>query len=395
MPRKSLAACLIVKNEETHLPGCLASVRPFVDEIVVYDTGSTDTTIEVAKLLGVKVVLGWWDDDFAAARNRALEHVGCEWVISIDADELLEGDPSELRSRIDSFQNENLLSLTVRYKCADEIGGDYDSPVIRIFRRASSSWRGQIHEELIENVASPHAPRALDFEVAHILDLSYQDSKSIAAKATRNIAICEKELATLVRSHASDLDFYRLKLQLARSLIGANRSDDAIDALLEIKENLSEGIIWQIATEFLARIYLGRGHAEEVISLAQELRTASPFTQYADWLAAQAWVKLGGFDQAYRLVAPLSLLIDSQMHNYGTGRLEETKGLICGLSNRVDEAVDHLWSAIFDHGLASGNLGILFGLVRESHPGKFDRLLKLAKDRFPEEFELISGQGKG
>ena len=67
-----VTACMIVKNEEQMLPACLESVRDAVDEIVVYDTGSDDRTVEIARAAGATVVLGEWEDSFSAARNAAL-----------------------------------------------------------------------------------------------------------------------------------------------------------------------------------------------------------------------------------------------------------------------------------------------------------------------------------
>ena len=390
MTHKSLAASLIVKNEGALLPASLASVEPFVDEIFVYDTGSGDSTIEVAKRLGASVISGWWNDDFASARNRALEHVRSDWVLSIDADEMLIGDPHRLRSQIDSLGHENLLSLTARYRCAVELGGDFDSPAIRIFKRGSALWKGSIHEELVEVEPSFLPPGKVNLETAHILDLSYQDPKTVALKAERNIAICKKELASLDRSCCSDADYFRLKLQLARSYVGARKPDDAIDTLSEIVQKASKGTIRQIAIEFLARIHLDRDSPDTVLSLAEELKSVSTYTQYADWLAAQAWVKLSQYEKAYQLIKPLNYVIDSQMHNYGAGKLEEMKGLICGLCNKADEAIEHLSIAVFGYGLASGNSGLLLEFVSQSRPSELAPLLEMIKSKFPDEYEALN-----
>ena len=69
-----VSACLITKDEETNIAACLASLEGFVDEIVIYDTGSTDGTVGIARGLGATVVEGVWEDDFSRARNAALEH---------------------------------------------------------------------------------------------------------------------------------------------------------------------------------------------------------------------------------------------------------------------------------------------------------------------------------
>jgi glycosyltransferase involved in cell wall biosynthesis len=87
MPNLSLT--MIVRDEEQLLPGCLASVRGVVDEIVVVDTGSRDGTRSVAEKAGARVFDFPWRDDFAAARNEALRHAAGKWVLALDADERL------------------------------------------------------------------------------------------------------------------------------------------------------------------------------------------------------------------------------------------------------------------------------------------------------------------
>src|SRR5437868_5426887 len=70
----SLALCMIVLDAEASLPRVLASARPFVDEIVVVDTGSTDATRQVAAQWGARVFDFPWCDSFSAARNCSLDH---------------------------------------------------------------------------------------------------------------------------------------------------------------------------------------------------------------------------------------------------------------------------------------------------------------------------------
>ncbi len=83
-----LSAVLIVKNEERMLPRCLESLAGKVDEIVIVDTGSTDGTLEIAN--SADVVSSYeWSDDFSAARNYAKGLASGDWVLSIDADEVL------------------------------------------------------------------------------------------------------------------------------------------------------------------------------------------------------------------------------------------------------------------------------------------------------------------
>jgi len=85
----TLSISMIVKNEERHLAKCLMSVRPIAGEMIVVDTGSSDRTREIARALGAKVFDFPWTGDFSAARNYSLEHCSGDWILSLDADEII------------------------------------------------------------------------------------------------------------------------------------------------------------------------------------------------------------------------------------------------------------------------------------------------------------------
>jgi tetratricopeptide (TPR) repeat protein len=86
----SLSVCLIVKNEAHCLAACLESVKSIADEIVVVDTGSTDQTLEIAQRFTDKLFHFNWCQDFSAARNYGLQQACKDWILIIDADEVLD-----------------------------------------------------------------------------------------------------------------------------------------------------------------------------------------------------------------------------------------------------------------------------------------------------------------
>ena len=90
MPR--IALSMIVKDAAATLHACLESARGVVDEIVIADTGSTDASAEIARSFGARVFDIPWENDFAAARNLALNAVQADWVLVLDADEVLDPD---------------------------------------------------------------------------------------------------------------------------------------------------------------------------------------------------------------------------------------------------------------------------------------------------------------
>ena len=84
-----VSLCMIVKDEQERISGCLESVNGLVDEIIVVDTGSGDRTKEIARSCGAKVFSFPWTGNFAEARNESLRHATGDWIIFLDADERL------------------------------------------------------------------------------------------------------------------------------------------------------------------------------------------------------------------------------------------------------------------------------------------------------------------
>jgi hypothetical protein len=157
LPRVKLTLCLIARDEARFLPGCLASVRPWVDEMVVVDTGSTDGTVLLARAAGARVVDLPWTDDFAAARNASLEAATGDWVLVLDADELLADGSALRRAMADEALICGMLPLHNAARLdalpAEVVGGSarLGEPVAlpRLFRRRPDlRFRGVIHESI-------------------------------------------------------------------------------------------------------------------------------------------------------------------------------------------------------------------------------------------------------
>lgn len=143
-----LSLCMIVKNEEANLPKCLESVQNLVDEMVVMDTGSTDQTVEIAEKFGAVVPTFAWTNDFAEARNEALKYVTGDWVLVLDADEILNRKvASQIKEAIS--QDETLVVNLVRH----EIGASQSpySLVSRLFRNHSDIRFSRPYHAIIDD----------------------------------------------------------------------------------------------------------------------------------------------------------------------------------------------------------------------------------------------------
>jgi tetratricopeptide (TPR) repeat protein len=88
---------MIAKNEERCIKRALISARPFVNRMVVVDTGSSDATVEIARSCGAEVHFYEWSGDFSAARNYALDIANADWNLFLDADEWIEDGGEKLQ----------------------------------------------------------------------------------------------------------------------------------------------------------------------------------------------------------------------------------------------------------------------------------------------------------
>lgn len=92
---KLLSVCLITKDEEAVIRRCLESVKDLADEIIVVDTGSTDSTKEIAREFTSHVYDFEWVNDFSVARNESLRYATCKWILVLDADEYINKDDTQ------------------------------------------------------------------------------------------------------------------------------------------------------------------------------------------------------------------------------------------------------------------------------------------------------------
>ncbi|MGO4210057.1 glycosyltransferase [Terriglobus sp. 2YAB30_2] len=100
MSAPTIELSMIVKNGGSSLARCLQSARSIVDRIVIGDTGSTDDTAEIAKRFGATWMPIPWNEDFAEARNLVLQQATCDWILVLDADEMMDPEGAELLKKL-------------------------------------------------------------------------------------------------------------------------------------------------------------------------------------------------------------------------------------------------------------------------------------------------------
>lgn len=191
----TIALCVIAKNEADMIAECLDSVRPFVDEMVVVDTGSTDETVAIAEAHGARVVHFEWINDFAAARNFAIDSATADWILMLDADERLTPESGPFLSQAAARLPEHYFGFCVQIE--NRIGNRTMAHYMTRFfpRTANLRFEGRIHEEL--KPQSKDMPElVMLLPMVRLIHLGYEPAVYIARrKDERNMQLLEAELA--------------------------------------------------------------------------------------------------------------------------------------------------------------------------------------------------------
>ncbi|MGL4913500.1 MAG: tetratricopeptide repeat-containing glycosyltransferase family 2 protein [Romboutsia sp.] len=227
----TISLCMIVKNEEDVLGRCLDSIKYLVDEIIIVDTGSTDTTKEIAKKFTDKVYDFKWIEDFSAARNYAFSKATKKYVMWLDADDvILSKDKTKFKKFKENFDT-SVDTVMMKYNTAFDSNDNVTLSYYRerLFKRElNPTWSDPIHEVVVPFGKIIHS----DIAVSH---------KKIHANAPdRNLRIFEKMIREGTKLNPRQQFYY------SRELYYNARHEEAIkgfNAFLDSKEGWLENNI--------------------------------------------------------------------------------------------------------------------------------------------------------
>ncbi len=150
----TLSVCIITFNEEANIARTLKSVKDIADEIIVVDSGSTDSTVAVAQSYGAKVFVEAWKG-FAAQKNSCLAKASCDWILSLDADE--ETSPElavAIKTLLTSSQASQFAGYTMNRRNLYfgkwiKRAGYYPDPKLRLIKRGAAEFELRaVHEDM-------------------------------------------------------------------------------------------------------------------------------------------------------------------------------------------------------------------------------------------------------
>ncbi len=285
----TISLCMIVKNEERVLARCLDTVADLVDEVIVVDTGSTDSTKQIASKYTDKIYDFQWIDDFSAARNFAFSKATKEYIYSADADEVLD---EENRQRF-RLLKENLLPeiemVQMYYGNQLQFGTVYNFDEElrpKLFKRVRNFvWEEKIHEAVrLEPVIFDS-----DIVITHMPENNHS-GRDLAnfRKQTRQGQLLSKRLEEM---YARELvmcgtkeDFHAAKDYFLHRLEEANLSQDALiySCLIVAKAARTQQNL-QCFWKYMTKVLVGEGCSEACCELGALYEEQRDLEEAAIW----------------------------------------------------------------------------------------------------------------
>lgn len=228
-----ISACVITKNEEKNIKKWVSEIESIADEMIVVDTGSTDNTVAIARNAGAKVYNFSWINDFAAAKNFAIDKAKGDWIVFLDADEYFTIESKKnIRNVIAGHhRNKKVAGIMCRLTNidTDRYNKIIDSMLqVRIFRNIPEiRYHGKVHENIRNSKGNRAMVFSKDIEIYH----TGYSASIIRSKAERNKKIIEEKqraegdtfevIAALMDSY-NILGAYEDALKYARKAIELN-----------------------------------------------------------------------------------------------------------------------------------------------------------------------------
>ena len=233
--KQTLSVCMIVRDEEAFIEDCLMSVRGLADEIVVVDTGSKDRTVDIARSHGASFHSFKWNGSFSDARNHALEHATCDWVLCLDADERLDANSRPIIEQAMVDSGVDAYDLTICSYLTDGPSPEVEiSTRCSLFRRCPEyRFEGRVHEQVGRAVVASGGRAGRSQAV--IYHHGYRpDVRNSRQKHKKYVELLRKEV------EANPSDAYYL-YHLGAELAAHGKHAEAVEPLAKAAELLPRG----------------------------------------------------------------------------------------------------------------------------------------------------------
>jgi tetratricopeptide (TPR) repeat protein len=382
-PGTTVSLCMIVKNESSHLPRCLISAQPLVDEIIVVDTGSTDTSADIARVFGARVYGFPWVDDFSAARNFGLSKASGDWILVLDADEVISckshGDfrpllqqPVKRGGCAFRVQTRNYTNHanTIGWKpnrgeYPDEAGmGWFPSDKVRVFPNdARIRFTNPVHELVEPCLRELRIPiRGCDIPVHHYGKLG----ETLTQEKTKQYRTLSQK--NLQKTHRDASGLRELAIQSTQ----LEQYEDALDLWKELLTHQPKSTEAHLN---MSAAYWNLGRYSDALKSARKALHLSPEVKEASFNQAITLLMMGGVEAAKSI---LERLVDKHPE-YSSALFMLGIAYACaGRQQPIEAVLNNIRSLPLGQFLGESFLDIAKRLLNASQPALARRVLEAA-----------------
>lgn len=286
----TISLCMIVRNEQEVLARCLESSAGIADEVIIVDTGSSDNTREIAKQFTDKVYDFKWIDDFSAARNYSFSKAAMDYIMWLDADDIIADSEREKLLELKRDFDPSIDAAMLKYNVGFDEQGNVTFSYYRerlLKRSKGFVWIDPVHEHI-----------SLSGKIVNI-DICISHKKLKPAQGDRNLNIYRRMLSEGKTLSPRSMYYY------ARELYYNSVTDEAIkyfNLFLDSGKGWAEDNI--SACNDLAMCYGKKGDIEnQLAALQRSFRYDTPRAEACcgigschmereDYLKAIEWFKL-------------------------------------------------------------------------------------------------------
>jgi glycosyltransferase involved in cell wall biosynthesis len=300
-PPGTLSVVMIVKDEAANIRAAVESFRPIADEIVVYDTGSTDGTQAILEDLGVKWIQGEWRQDFAWARNQSIAPARCAWILWMDADDRIPADQVANFRKLKTAPMDRAFGFQViNTQGGLPLGGRFMQ--LRMFpNHPALRFRYTVHEQLFHSVAK--AGLHCFYTETTILHTGYEDAELKKKKALRNLLLLEEDPERVAREPSLAMamgDSYFILGDIEKGIEAYRRTMDMPNCQAINKD------IYHELPACIGRGYQKLGRREEALAWFDKTIAFTPGKHEAYYYKAECLMEMGRPEEAEPIYAKLA-----------------------------------------------------------------------------------------
>ena len=299
MSNSSLSVCMIVQNEEKYIQKCLDSIQDVADQIVVIDTGSEDDTIPLVKEYDTDLYHYDWENDFSEARNYSLREASGEWILQIDADEVLEKSEG-LTSLLNNSGNDGYLVKIRNINSSQGFVKYSEDKQIRLFRNKQEyKYRNKIHEQIAPSIQNSGGKvTGSNLRIDHY---GYIDKGE--DKARRNFSIMKEE----VKANPRD-PYLNFKLgENYKALDNYEKSQEYLQKSIKLENfNSLPSELRSTALMRLAQVELQLDNYQEAANNATKSLEIKSENEIARFILAVSYIYLGKIQESAQIIQKLN-----------------------------------------------------------------------------------------